>query len=271
MTDEVMDKLAERALANNPPAPGDYRGEDGLLRCGVCGDPKETIIAERVVACACRCRQEAGEKLEREKREAENEERRKKAFTSPKLAGYRLSKADPGETTEKISRYVSEWARFKEEGSGLLLWGSVGTGKSFYSACIVNAIIDKGESARMRTAGEVVIEAQDAENKMRYINNLCDKSLLVLDDLGAERGTSFGAEIIYTLIDKRYQSGKPLIVTTNIPLQDMKNTDDAGKLRLYDRILEVCIPVKVTGESRRKRKAAERLESARKALASAEG
>ena len=41
---EIMNSIAERARQNNPPAPDDYRGNDGLLRCAKCGEKKEAII-----------------------------------------------------------------------------------------------------------------------------------------------------------------------------------------------------------------------------------
>ena len=45
--------------------------------------------------------------------------------------------------------------------------------------------------------------------------------LLILDDFGMERGTEYGLEQVYSVIDSRYRSGKPLIVTTNLTLDDL--------------------------------------------------
>ena len=116
----------------------------------------------------------------------------------------------------------------------------------------------------MRSAGEIILEIQGSEDKMKIINELCDKSLLVLDDLGAERDTAFGAEIMYTVVNHRYQTGRPFIVTTNVPLSEINGAAETGKSRLYSRILERCIPVKVDGPDRRKAEGAERLKKIRK-------
>ncbi len=266
MIDECFANLAKKARDNNPPALGDYTDDNGILHCGTCGDPKEAVIEGMKVACACKCSRNARDKAEEEKRRSAYDERRKLCFSAPVLAKSRIENADNCKAAQIIRRYISKWDTVKAENYGLILWGGVGTGKSFLSACIANAVIDIGDTARMRTAGEIILEAQDAANKAQYFNDLCSKSLLIIDDLGTERDTAFGSEVIYTLIDKRYQTGKPMIVTTNIPLQDLKNTVDAGKSRLYDRILEVCVPVKVDGSSRRKIKAADRLQAARTLL-----
>ena len=45
-----------------------------------------------------------------------------------------------------------------------------------------------------------------------------------------ERGTEYGLEQVYNVIDSRYRSKKPLIVTTNIPLQDLQHPQDTAQL-----------------------------------------
>lgn len=59
-----------------------------------------------------------------------------------------------------------------------------------------------------------------------YMKSLMRPDLLILDDLGAERNTSFGKERVFDVVDKRLLTGKPMIVTTNIPLSVMKQAVD---------------------------------------------
>lgn len=75
--------------------------------------------------------------------------------------------------------------------------------------------------------------------------------LLIIDDLGVERNSEYALENIFSVIDWRYRSGKPLIITTNLPLAQLKQEIKIEKKRIYDRILERCIPVKIDGVSRR--------------------
>ncbi len=59
------------------------------------------------------------------------------------------------------------------------------------------------------------------EGRNEYIARLCRAPLLILDDFGMERGTEYGLEQVYNVIDSRYRSRKPLIVTSDLSLQDL--------------------------------------------------
>ncbi len=94
----------------------------------------------------------------------------------------------------------------------------------------------------------------------RIITRLCSFPLLILDDFGMERGTEYGLEQVYNVIDSRYRSGKPLIVTTNLTLEELQNPEDTAHARIYDHLTEMCTPVRITGENFRKAKAREKME-----------
>ena len=84
-----------------------------------------------------------------------------------------------------------------------------------------------------------------------YINSLNRYVFLIISDIGSERSTDYALEQIFTVIDARYRSGKPMIITTNLGLGDMKMAD-IDKARIYDRILEVCQPIAFQGKNYRK-------------------
>ena len=88
-----------------------------------------------------------------------------------------------------------------------------------------------------------------AEDRAAFIASLDDYSLLVIDDLGVERSTEYAMEQMFTVIDSRYRSKKPLIVTTNLKLEEIKNPPDLAHARIYDRILERCAPVLFSGKN----------------------
>ena len=93
-------------------------------------------------------------------------------------------------------------------------------------------------------------------------------ALLILDDLGAERNTSYGKECVFDVVNRRLLSGKPMIITTNITLSAMQKATDLDDRRIYDRILEVCVPILFNGENFRKGNAAENLKKAAELLKS---
>ena len=98
------------------------------------------------------------------------------------------------------------------------------------------------------------------EGRNEYISRLCSYPLLILDDFGMERGTEYGLEQVYSVIDSRYRSGKPLIATTNLTLEELQHPQDTPHARIYDRLTSMCAPVRFTGSNFRKETAQEKLE-----------
>ena len=91
------------------------------------------------------------------------------------------------------------------------------------------------------------------DGRQEYLDSLNRNNLLIIDDLGVERESEYMQEQVYNIIDARYRAGRPLIVTTNISLEEIKNPKNVQRKRIYDRVLELCHPVKVDGTSRRRR------------------
>ena len=69
-----------------------------------------------------------------------------------------------------------------------------------------------------------------------------------------------GLEQVYSVIDSRYRSRRPLIVTTNLTLQQIQNPTDTAYARIYDRLLEMCAPILFTGTNFRRQTAQSKLD-----------
>ena len=108
--------------------------------------------------------------------------------------------------------------------------------------------------------------AASFEGRNEYITRLCSFPQLILDDFGMERGTEYGLEQVYNVIDSRYRSGRPLIVTTNLTLEDLQHPEDTAHARIYDRLIEMCSPVRFTGSNFRKATAQEKMEQLKKLM-----
>lgn len=106
----------------------------------------------------------------------------------------------------------------------------------------------------------------DKDRAAYYENLLNSVSLLIIDDLGAERNTDYALEKVYGIIDNRYRAKKPLILTTNLTLAQMQAANDIRYERIYDRVFEMCYPLEFSGVSWRKREAAQRYEETRRLL-----
>ena len=156
--------------------------------------------------------------------------------------------------------YVEHWEIMREENIGYLLWGKVGTGKSYFAGCIANALMEQEVAVRMTNFSAILNDLTASfEGRNEYIERLCLFPLLIIDDFGMERGTEYGLEQVYNVIDSRYRSRKPLIVTTNLTLDSLQNPLDTAHARIYDRLLEMCAPILFTGENFRRETAQAKL------------
>ena len=158
-------------------------------------------------------------------------------------------------------RYVEQWQTMRAEKLGLFLWGGVGTGKSFLAGCIANALIEQEVPVHMTNFARILNELNSSfSGRNEVVDKLCCYPLLVIDDFGMERGTEYALEQVYNIADSRYRSQKPLIVTTNLTLDEIRHPQDTAHARIYDRLLEMCIPISCIGVSLRKENAQEKLE-----------
>ena len=268
----IFTKMVDAVEAANA-APDDYiNSADGLKYCGKCHTPKEAFFPADLQAqgftkhpVMCKC---ADERREYE-RMSYMTMLRSEAFRDMPASDWRFESATV--TTpqlEKAKGYAQNWDEFKKAGIGLLLFGNVGTGKSYAAGCIANALIDCLESVLFVGMSDVVNRMQGnfGTDRDHYMKSLMRPDLLILDDLGAERNTSFGKERVFDVVDKRLLTGKPMIVTTNIPLSVMKQAADLDDRRIFDRILEVCVPIRFDGENFRRGNASANIKKAAEML-----
>ena len=135
------------------------------------------------------------------------------------------------------------------------------------TGCIANALMEKEIPVHMTNFALILNDlAASFENRNEYISRLCRYPLLILDDFGMERGTEYGLEQVFNVIDSRYRSGKPLIVTTNLTLDDLRNPEDTAHSRIYDRLISMCVPVRFTGDNFRQEAAQRKMESMKKLI-----
>lgn len=253
--------------------------KDGVLVCGKCHTNKEKKIqlaGEYVtVRCICKCESEERERIQKQK-DYEEEMRRIERLKVASLMDAKLKSATLKTFTQKednqklytiVKNYVDNFETFYKSNRGLMFWGTVGTGKSYAAACIANELLNRKTPVVMTSFVKVLQVIQDnTENETEFVNRLCAARLLIIDDLGTERNTDYALEKVYNVIDSRYRTGKPLILTTNLNLQDMQMTQDIRYQRIYDRIFEMCHPVMVNGTSWRINQAKERFNETKRLL-----
>ena len=224
---------------------------------------------ERVVGCLCQCAAEEMER-EREKHRAEEEllhirQMKSAGLQDSTFFDYTFANCDETHPCAKYARrYVGHFAEFQKNGRGLLFWGNVGTGKTFLAGCIANALMEKNIPVLMTSFPKLLnaLGGLYSGEKNEYLKSLNQYRLLIIDDLGVERDTPYVLETVYLVIDERYKSGKPFIITTNLSLEKLRNPADLEHGRIYDRIMERCVPVAFSGKNYRTDKGRKNMENA---------
>ena len=256
--------------------PGDSRNDEDLLVCGVCGQPKEMWLTLKGdedkpplrVRVLCRCQQE---KLDAEEAYAATQRRKMRNEETLGLLreigaalpiSYDFGMYDGGSEKNfgQAKYYADHFDRMLSENIGLLFYGNTGRGKTFYSEAIARSVIDKGYLAvytRIPNLAEAM-KSNDGRDRAWLLRVIERCDLLVLDDLGAERDTAWMLEQAELIIDTRYKSKRPVIVTTNLDPRDLISAEDLARKRPYERIMEMCRPVEIVGENRRTQLAARR-------------
>ena len=254
-----------------PQQDGDFiDASDGLLHCGICGDAKEVAYkpaewmrpllgseVKRPRICRCQAERQAREAaLFEEKRHVQRvAELRAAGIHDARLRECTFSADDQKDikTREICRRYVERWEKVTAERIGLLLWGETGCGKTFYAACIANALIEREIKAVLTSIPDLSarLMANYGEAREAVLEDVRRAPLLILDDIGFERSTPTGIENAFSIVDTRYDSGKPLIVTTNLTPDEIKNPTDVAHKRTLSRIAELCaVHVHVEGNRR---------------------
>ena len=252
--------------------------ETGRIMCSKCHTPRRLNLNLGGEPCCipvqCACQQAAWEAREQMRKHQEFLDRvqrnRSLGMQDPSLFACTFQNAEGDNPTLVLARrYAEHWEEMLAKNMGLLFWGDVGTGKTYLAACIINALLDQGVEARMTNLSHVLNDLSNYQaDKNAVLQELNRYDFLALDDFGMERTTEYSLEQIFNVVDGRCRSRRPLLVTTNLTVEELKSPRTIAQARIYDRILECCVPVQVKGRNRRREKAREHLDVARKLLGS---
>ena len=260
--DDIMRKWTAAELGMRP------------VCCPICGQEKTwrkgNIMGAIIkVPIMCQCEVDLEEEVKRQESAREKQERLNRILALSNLgerfkdASFESFHVTPATEScwNSFKQYAEDFSKETEE--GICIYGRAGNGKSHLAAALVNRVIQRGYTAVFievpdlfsRIKATYGAESEGSEDKI--LRSLASCDLLVLDDAGAEKPTEWVQEKFYQIINSRYKNRKPLVVTTNTP--DMAGLENIIGFRAYDRVLEMCVPMKNNGESYRRSIAVQRL------------
>ena len=269
----IAELITKKELIKNQiPEDNEYLNSEGLPHCKICDDPKYFKMGDKIIQTVCSCYQK------NEQRQLEKEKQQEKLTKLTKLKEasllgkiYKNARFDDLDANrdnnlmnivERSKKYVSNFDEIKELGQGIYIYGDVGTGKSYLTACIGNALLEKGESVLFTNFSSIDKMIKDTfrfdsdKTESEVINDLTSVDLLIIDDLGTEKNltgeNTFLQEKVYDVINYRYISKKATIFTSNYSLNDLYQ--NGVEKRTIDRISEMSTAVfEVRGQSYRRK------------------
>lgn len=250
--------------------------KDGHIYCKTCNeriDGKPIPMLDKklmIIRNACKCDRDRAEQEKLREKQIEQDRLRKNCFISKNQIAYTFENADEDtdkEIIKKTKNYVKHFEEMRKDNVGLLLYGNVGSGKTYIACSIANAIITEySYNVKMRNFAQILNDLQKGRftlDRNEYIEQITNPALLILDDFGIERNTEYALEQIYNVINARYLKARPTIITTNLNFKDIEQEQEDIMLgRIYSRIIEMCLPLRVIGLDRRKIQSKEKLKKA---------
>lgn len=250
-----------RSVAKTERKQTDKVDADGFIVCGICGERRqqEIDVPESVhpsgkyrVSVPCRCMREREEEIKKKQESEKRIRQAQKLLVWSGLKNPRTFSEDNKENRQASAicrKYVINFQKMLDNNIGLLLYGGVGTGKTFFAECITHALIAHLKRVYFLRASDMLSDVNAVSGVLSKVS-ACD--LLVIDDFGTQRDSKYAWEVMHSVFDQRAKAKKPTIITTNLSPDTMAHETDIDKRRIYDRIKEMCpVEIKFTGQSQR--------------------
>lgn len=167
-----------------------------------------------------------------------------------------------GEDLARLKKAVSICKNFAQnlpnDYQNLLIYGTVGTGKSFLSGCIAKEVLDRdidviyfSANELFKTLSDIMFDRGDRGTLAQLRSDIYEASLLIIDDLGTEITNSAVASGLFSLLNERHLDRRATIISTNL---DLKELQDRYADRIFSRLLERYTIMKLTGPDVRRLK-----------------
>jgi DNA replication protein DnaC len=151
----------------------------------------------------------------------------------------------------RVQEFTDAWLPGIDNGRGLLMMGPCGSGKTHLAVAALLEIIDGGKPGKLLFSNfqdliqeiQASFDSDQAPSKSEILRPLLEVDLLVLDELGSQKPSMFVQDILYYLINSRYNAQRTTIFTTNFS----DDLEDRIGQRLRSRLYEMTEEIKLAG------------------------
>lgn len=159
---------------------------------------------------------------------------------------------------KKFISFCDNFDKALSRGTGILMLGNAGTGKTFYSNCIRNYLEEEGNSVLYMSCSSYLNDMKSngfEQREVQLLKMARSADLVIIDDFGTQKMSEWAYEKIFNLIDTRYRSNKPLIINSNLMGRSFTKyfKEHDGFSRILDRLMEKCVVFTFDWDSERKR------------------
>lgn len=151
-----------------------------------------------------------------------------------------------------ICKAYSESDAAIRNGDGILLYGKQGVGKTHLAAAIANALVDRGIFVLFDTYSNHLNKLKqefNSKEERKYLKRLMRVPMLVIDDLGKEKQTDWTQQVMFDIINYRYEHKLPVVITTNLSMTNLEHYLDAA---VFSRLCEMCRSICIIGSDFRR-------------------
>ncbi|MFN3605160.1 MAG: ATP-binding protein [Leptonema sp. (in: bacteria)] len=146
--------------------------------------------------------------------------------------------------------------------TGLYMYGGTGSGKTLLSCIILNELIRLYQIPvrYAKISRDILGKIRDTFNPQseyfgegrKIEEELANVPVLVIDDFGVQKESPWVNNVLYDLIDSRYEKDLLTILTSNEPMESWKEISNG---RVYSRLKEMCLEIHLDAEDYRLKKA----------------
>lgn len=144
--------------------------------------------------------------------------------------------------------YAEKFDEVSNTGRSAIFCGKPGTGKTHLAVGIGLSVMERNRMVLFFTVQRMVRRVKDAwrrdseESESDVIDLLTQPDLLILDEIGVQFGTEFERNLMFDVLNERYENRRPTLLLSNLTPSEVKVF--LGE-RVYDRLREdggQCVP-----------------------------